>query len=120
MSTKRKMSLKQQAAAILKQAEARGVSSNFFFVTTFKRYQVQMSLLEKLENDINENGITVPREYIKNQKNNILNPAINEYNKTATAANGTVASLIKIVKEISNEDADQGSKLQALINGLDD
>ena len=43
------MTLQEQANKLLEQAQERGVSSNFFFVTTFKRYQVQMRILSDLE-----------------------------------------------------------------------
>lgn len=36
------MSLNQQAQEIMRIAEESGVQSNFFFLTTFKRYQVQL------------------------------------------------------------------------------
>lgn len=98
-----KMTLQQQADAVLKQAEDRGVQSNFFFVTTFKRYQVQMKILSDLEKAIAEYGATVTKEYVKGRQNLVANPAITEYNKTATAANGTVSTLINIVKSLSNE-----------------
>lgn len=100
---KTKLSLQEQANAVLKQAEERGVSSNFFFVTTFKRYQVQMRILSDLEGAINEHGATVTKEYVKGRQNLVANPAITEYNKTATAANGTVSTLINIIKTLSNE-----------------
>lgn len=112
-----KKSLQEQANEILEQAEQRGVSSNFFFVTTFKRYEVQMKILSDLEAAIKEYGATVTKEYVKGRQNLVANPAITEYNKTATAANGTVATLINIVKTLSEETG--GSKLQSLINGLD-
>lgn len=99
----KKMTLQEQADEILKQAEERGVSSNFFFVTTFKRYQVQMKILADLEKAINEYGATVTKEYVKGRQNLVANPAITEYNKTATASNGTVATLINIIKTLSNE-----------------
>ena len=98
-----KMTLQEQANKILAQAEERGVSSNFFFVTTFKRYQVQMKILSDLEKAIAEYGATVTKEYVKGRQNLVANPAITEYNKTATAANGTVSTLINIVKSLSNE-----------------
>lgn len=97
------MTLQEQANKILKQAEERGVSSNFFFVTTFKRYQVQMATLASLEKAIAEHGATVTKEYVKGRQNLVINPAITEYNKTATAANGTVATLINIVKSFAND-----------------
>lgn len=98
-----KLTLQEQANRLLEQAEERGVSSNFFFVTTFKRYQVQMKILSDLEKAINEYGATVTKEYVKGRQNLVSNPAITEYNKTATAANGTVSTLINIIKTLSNE-----------------
>lgn len=99
----KKLSLQEQAEKLLEQAEERGVSSNFFFVTTFKRYQVQMKILGNLEEAISEHGATVTKEYVKGRQNLVANPAITEYNKTATAANGTVSTLINIIKTLSNE-----------------
>ena len=100
---KQKLTLQEQANEVLKQAEERGVSSNFFFVTTFKRYQVQMKILSDLEGAIAEHGATVTKEYVKGRENLVANPAITEYNKTSTAANGTVSTLINIIKTLSNE-----------------
>lgn len=100
---KEKLSLQEQAQKLLEQAEERGVSSNFFFVTTFKRYQVQMKILSDLEVAIGEHGATVTKEYVKGRQNLVANPAISEYNKTSTAANGTVSTLINIIKTLSNE-----------------
>ena len=114
-----KKSLQEQANEILAQAERRGVSSNFFFVTTFKRYQVQMKILSDLENAINEYGATVTKEYVKGRQNLVANPAITEYNKTATAANGTVSTLINIIKTLSNEGEGAG-KLASLMEMISD
>lgn len=119
MSSKdiKSMNLQEQANAILEKAKEKGVSSNFFFVTTFKRYQVQMNILSSLEKEINATGALVTKEYVKGRGNIYTNPAIGEYNKTATAANGTVATLINIVERLG-EDEKKGSKLQALIEEL--
>ena len=115
----RKKTLSEQAEEILEKAQERGVSSNFFFVTTFKRYQVQMRILNELEENIKEYGPTVSKEYVKNRPNLTANPAIAEYNKTATAANGTVATLINIIKSFEGE-KEKGNKLQDLIASLND
>ncbi len=102
-----KQSLQEQANELLAKAEARGVQSNFFFVTTFRRYQVQMRILSDLEKAIAEYGATVTKEYVKGRQNLVANPAITEYNKTATAANGTVTTLMNILKSIPAEDGGQ-------------
>lgn len=116
---KKIFNIQEQAEEVLKQAEEKGVQANFFFVSTFKRYQVQMKILQDLEREINETGATVKKEYVKGRENIYTNPAITEYNKTATAANGTVSTLINIVKSLS-EEKEGPNKLQTLLAGLDD
>ena len=113
---KEKLSLQEQANRILEQAQDKGVQSNFFFVTTFKRYQVQMATLAQLEEAIREHGPTVEKEYVKGRQNLVVNPAITEYNKTSTAANGTVSTLINIIKTLSNE-PDAVDALSEFLNG---
>lgn len=112
------MTLQEQANKILEQAEKRGVSSNFFFATTFKRYQVQMKILSDLERAIAEYGTTVTKEYVKGRQNLVANPAITEYNKTATAANGTVATLMKIIESLPSEGGSGAGSLQEMIAQL--
>lgn len=116
---KDRLTIQEQVDEILAKAEEKGVQSNFFFVTTFKRYQVQMQILTNLEKAIKEIGPTVKKEYVKGRENVCTNPAITEYNKTSTAANGTVATLMNIIKSLSDEDAGT-SKLQQLMESIDE
>lgn len=99
-----KKKLEQQAKEILQIAEEHGVEQNFFFITTFNRYLVQINILEELETKIKEEGTLVTKEYVKGRGNLYTNPAISEYNKTSTSANQTVATLIKIIKSLRNDD----------------
>ena len=68
MATKQ-MSLNEQAQEILRIASEHGVEQNFFFITTFKRYQVQIKILADLEKTITTEGNTVTKEYVKGRKN---------------------------------------------------
>ena len=112
-----KIDLNKQAQEILEIAEKYGVEQNFLFITTFKRYQVQLSILNDLEKTIREDGSLVTKEYVKGRGNLYTHPAIGEYNKTATSANQTVATLIKIVKSLRNdEEGDEGE--DELLNAL--
>lgn len=108
-----KMTLQEKADVIVKKAEEKGVSTDFFFVTTFKRYQVQMKIMAELEKQINETGALVSKEYVKGRENIYTNPAISEYNKTATAANGTVATLLKILTTLAEEEDKQPADLMS-------
>ena len=114
----KKKSLEAQAAEILAKAEERGVQSNYFFVTTFRRYQMQMQILSDLESAIAEYGPTVTKEYVKGRQNLMANPAITEYNRTSTAANNTVTTLLNIIKSVPAEDS--GQSLADIMQGLID
>ena len=103
MALNNTMSLAEQAEKILEIAAQHGVEQNFFFITTFKRYQVQMKILNDLEQVIRSEGNTVTKEYVKGRKNVYTHPAIGEYNKTSTAANQTVQTLMKIVMQMRND-----------------
>ena len=113
------MTLQEQANEILRRATEKGVSGNFFFVTTFKRYQVQMQILTSLEREIKETGTTITKTYVKGRENLCTNPAIAEYNKTSTAANSTVSTLIQIIEKLSEEQVKE-SKLFKMLEAFDD
>jgi hypothetical protein len=114
----KKLSLNEQAKEIIRIAEESGVQSNFFFLTTFKRYQVQLNILNDLEKTIKGEGMLVSKEYVKGRKNLYTNPAVMDYNRTTDSANKTVSALMKIIKvfnvEESSEDTDP---LLKMING---
>ena len=110
MSKDKKMTLNEQAQEILRIAEEHGVEQNFFFLTTFKRYQVQINILNDLEKQIKEQGSLVTKEYVKGRQNIYTHPAIGEYNKTSTAANQTVTTLMKIITTLRKDD-DGGDEL---------
>ena len=117
---KNSIDLNDQAMKVLEIAEKKGVQTNFFFVTTFKRYQVQMKILSDLEKAIAEYGMTVTKEYVKGRQNLVSNPAITEYNKTATAANGTVQTLIKIVQSFARDEGESASNtLEAFLKRIE-
>lgn len=88
---------KEKADKIKEMAEANGLEDNFFFVTTFERYLVQINILDNLKKGIEDAGTTVSKEYVKGRKNLYTNPAINAFNRTTDSANKTVTTLLKII-----------------------
>ncbi len=118
-----KMSLQEQAQEILKFAEESGVQSNYFFITTFERYQVQIKILEDLKASIEKDGMLVTKEYVKGRKNLYSSPAVKDYNATTDSANRTVATLMKIIKNYNVDDGTneiEDDPLLKAINGSDD
>ena len=119
----KKMDINEQAQEIMKIAEESGVQSNFFFITTFKRYQVQLTMLNELEKKMKDDGMLVTKEYVKGRKNLYSNPALREYNSTTDCANRTVATLMKILKNYNVNDGTtevEEDPLLKIINGSDD
>lgn len=113
-----KISLNEQAQEILRIAEKHGVEQNFFFLTTFKRYQVQLQILSDLEKTIKQDGILVTKEYVKGRKNVYSHPAISDYNRTTDSANKTVVTLMKIITTLRDrQDGDEPDPLLEILSG---
>lgn len=91
------VNLNEKAKELLELAQQAGVEQNFFFLSTFKRYQVQLKILGQLEAEINKAGVLVTKQYVKGRENVYTHPAVTDYNRTATAANQTVQTLLKII-----------------------
>ena len=114
------MNLNDKAQEILRIAEQYGVEKNFLFITTFKRYSIQLKILGDLETAINEHGSMVEKEYVKGRKNLYTNPAIKEYNNAVNSANKTVSTLMSIIKTNSNnynDDTAEDDPLMKALNG---
>jgi len=114
---KTEKTLAEQAKEIISIAERHGVEQNFFFLTTFKRYQVQINILTELEKKIKEDGTLVTKEYVKGRENVYTHPAVGEYNKTSTAANQTVTTLMKIITTLRDKDDEEADELLEFLKG---
>lgn len=114
----KKKELALQAEEIVRLAEESGVQSNYFFVTTFERYQVQLRILEDLKKAIEEEGMLVSKEYVKGRKNLYTNPAVSDFNRTTDSANKTVSTLLRIIKNFGvDEDKEERDPLLEMIQG---
>lgn len=95
---------------IMDLAKACGVDDNYFFTTTFDRYQVQIKILDKLKTAIENEPTLITKEYVKNRENKYTHPAIAEFNKTSNAANQTAQTLIKIITAFRDGEAEEDDK----------
>lgn len=112
--SKKKIDLYDRAKEIMELAEKGGSHRHFFFMTTFERYTTQLNILKELKREMMEDGYTVTKEYVKGRKNIYTHPAIKEYNNTARSANGTVTTLMRIIKEFEDEDGESSELLEFL------
>ena len=79
-------------------AKAANCDTNFFYRTTLDRYVNQIDLLEKARKSIEEDGLTIIQITPRGAERKIPNPAVQIYNQTASAANSTVQTLLRIVQ----------------------
>lgn len=79
-------------------AKAANCDTNFFYRTTLDRYVDQLDLLEKARKSIEEDGLTIVQITPRGAEREIPNPAVQTYNQTASAANSTVQTLLRIVQ----------------------
>ena len=54
----------------------------------------------------NKDGILVTKEYVKGRENVYSHPAITDYNRTTDSANKTVATLMKIITTLRDQNDD--------------
>ena len=63
------MTLKEQAEAIKRTAAELGLEQNYLFITTFERYEVQLSILDQFKESMDKDGMIVSKEYVKGRGN---------------------------------------------------
>lgn len=112
--------LEERAEEIRKQAEESGLADDFYFLTTFQRYLIQIKILKDLEKTINESEVLIKKQYVKGRANLYTNPAITEYNRTTDSANKTVTCLLKILATRKELEKAEEDPLLAIINGSDE
>ncbi len=79
-------------------AKAANCDTNFLYRSTLDRYLILIELLAKAEEDMKK-GLTITKVTQKGAEMEIANPAIQIYNQTASAANSTVSTLLRIIQQ---------------------
>ena len=98
--------LNKQANIIIAMAQKSGAEQNFLFLTTFKRYQVQLKMLSDLEKELSGSTALVTKEYVKGRENIYSHPVINAYNRTADSTNRTASTLMKVITSLKDVSMD--------------
>lgn len=79
-------------------AKEANCDTNFLYRSTLDRYVTQLDLLARAQGDMNERGLTTVKTTPRGAEMEVPNPSIQTYNQTASAANSTVSTLLRIVK----------------------
>jgi predicted transcriptional regulator len=112
------LSTQEQLQKILEEAEKYGLESNFLFRPTLKNFIQQLEYIDALEKIIDEEGLSTENVYIKDRATKAIHPALTMHNKTVLAANQTIATLMKIIKELrTKEKSGEPDPLLEFISG---
>ena len=71
---------------------------SFLYRSTLDRYITLLNLLDLAQKDMNERGLTVVKTTPRGAEIEVANPSIQVYNQTASAANSTVSTLLRVVQ----------------------
>lgn len=115
-----KQSIEQIRKDFMRLAEDAGCENDPLFKSTLNRYLVQLGILDKLEQKMEQDGMLVEKEYVKGSKNLYSSPAVTEYNKTTDSANKTVSTLLRIIKANGNGgNTEEQDPLMGILRGGD-
>ena len=86
-----------ELAEIEEAAKAAGCDTNFLYRTTLDRYIDQLDLADEIRKEVKK-GLTITQVTPRGAEREVPNPAIQAYSQTASAANSTVSTLLRIVQ----------------------
>ena len=91
--------LNRMARDLLEKDDAFGLTDDYLFMTTFRRYTTQVALAEELQKSLEKDGVLVTKEYVKGRANIYTHPGINSYNRVTDSANKTAQALSRMLEE---------------------
>lgn len=106
MPRKKKIPTLEERVEILKrEAESKGLLNNLLYQELLDDFVYQTTLMRKLRAEIDNEGLTTQKTYIKNNPNTSPNKLIATYNATSNARVNTVAAIAKVVKNFNGEES---------------
>lgn len=79
------------------QAQAGGLLDDYLFVQHYKAYCDQLSMMDQLKDQVARLGIMIIVPVGKDGQKQVVNPAVAEYNRTATLAGKTAATILTMI-----------------------
>ena len=84
-------------ADLLKLAQDYQVDQNPLFLASARQYENQVRMLDQLQKQIKEEGLTTVKEYVKGRENICANPLLAEWTKLNDASNRTLSSMADVI-----------------------
>ena len=84
-------------ADLRKLAEDYQVENNLLFLASARQYENQLKMMEQIQKQLNDEGLTTIKEYVKGRENICANPLLAEWTKLNDASNRTLSSMADII-----------------------
>ncbi len=105
------MKLKMLKKRFEADSEKMGLLDSYLFVTHYRAFNDQLTLMDKLKKEVDELGLMVVVPVGQNAKT-VVNPAVGEYNKMAGLATKTGAALIAMIEAKKKEIASVATEIE--------
>lgn len=102
-------------ADLKKLAEDYQVDQNPLFLASARQYESQCRMMDRIQKQIDEEGLTTIKEYVKGRENICSNPLLAEWTKLNDASNRTLSSMADIITKFGKPKAAK-SKLDAFLS----
>lgn len=96
-------------------AKRYSVENNEMFISAARQYEMQMKLIEKMKEAIEDDEMLVTKEYVKGRENVMANPLVKELPKHYDSANKTLGMMLDIIESMGGKEK-ATSKLEALMD----
>lgn len=96
-------------------AQRFSVESNEMFRSAAQQYEMQMKLIAKMKETIENEDMLVTKEYVKGRENVMANPLIKELPKHYDSANKTLGVMLNIIDSMGRKEK-ASTKLNELMN----
>jgi hypothetical protein len=116
----RKQTLEARLEKLKEQAADKGLLNNLLYEELLNDFYYQTNLMQRLKQNIDDEGVVIEKCYRKNAPNLYPNSLIATYNATSNARVNTVSAIAKVIKNFDESQANKTDPLLELMNGGDD
>lgn len=111
--------INRNIARLKRMAKEYGCEDNALFSTALEQYIVQQRVIDVIRTELDEEGLSVSKEYVKGRENVYAHPLVKELPKHSDSANRTADLLLRIINTCGTKKEDEGDGFEGFVNERD-
>lgn len=104
---------------LLTLAKSYGVEENQIVLELVNKYNEQKEIIQKISDQIAEDGLTCKKEYVKGRENLVANPLLDVFQKHQDSASRTLDSLADAIVKFGRKPARKGKLSEIMAETAD-